>query len=183
MKPYPKFKKDLREEHLGDFTVANALARYEGLSREEICVLLQNLENRTAMGGHDLAALMNKQEKIQREQFGFDLDEMSLTDIANHLMQTKQHLADEVTETLNALGGNQYGKAAWKYWKKDHAKVANLGLDDLSEEEYDDLVGEVADCMIFALNIAFFCGVHGYALAAAIRDKQDINIVRQENGY
>lgn len=183
MTPYPSFKKNLRKDPPSDFLTANALARFEGLSREEICLLLQNLENRTAMGRHDLSRLMQRQDKIQREQFGFDVDDMSLTDIAGHIMQTKQHLADEVTETLNALGGEKYGKAAWKYWKQDHAKVAELTLDDLTEDEYEELVGEVADVMIFALNIAFFCGVSGYALAHAIYDKQDVNIIRQEQGY
>lgn len=184
MSTYESFKKNLRANPPSDFMVACATARYENLPREEICALLYNLENRTSMDRTNLVNIMNAQGDMQANQFGFDLDDMSLTDVANHIMQTKQHLADEITETLNALGGEQFGKGAWKYWKKaDHKAAAKATLDNLTEDEYDELEGEVADVIIFALNIAFFCGVSGFDLAHAIRTKQEINIDRQKSGY
>ena len=155
---------------------------FKDFTREELERYALKLRNQTRGGKDSFSGLMKRQEAIQREQFGFDCDDFDLTEIAAKVMITQQHLQDEITEVLTALGG-EHGKSAWKHWKSDHAKCKELKLDDLTHAQHDELVGEVADVMIFAMNIAVQCGISGYALAHEIETKQDINVERQENGY
>lgn len=107
---------------------------------------------------------------------------MSLTEISVEIMKQQQYLLDEITETLTALGG-KHGKAAWKAWKADHEKVAEMKLNDLTTTEKDELTGECADVMIFALNIMALCGMEWGSLIEAVESKQRENISRWESGY
>ena len=164
------------------FVAQVAKDRVGQMSREELEVYALRLSNQTMNGKDSLVQITRTQERIQREEFGFDVDDYSLNELATKIMETKQHLDDEITEVLTALGG-EYGKAAWKYWKADHKKTAMLKLDDLAEHEWEELCDEVADVMIFGLNIAIQCGVSGYALSESIRRKQEVNVERQRTGY
>lgn len=106
----------------------------------------------------------------------------TLTTVANEVMKQKQFLDDEVTEVLTAIGG-ELGKSAWKSWKSDHGKAAITPMANLSRQEHDDLVGECADVMIFAMNIAIHCGIDARDLAKEIELKQEENVERWNNQY
>ncbi len=164
------------------FVSAVAKNTFQEMSREELELYALRLRNKTGDGRDTFTGMLDNQQRIQREHFGFDCDDFSLTELATKIMETKQHLDDEITEVLTALGGD-YGKAAWKHWKADHKKCSELCLDDLEEHLFEEVTGEVADVMIFAMNIAVQCGVNGYELAQAIAEKQAINEERQTNGY
>jgi len=164
------------------FMASLAADTFKDHTRAELETYALKIRNKTRGGRDSFSGLIKRQAAIQREQFGYDCDDYDLTQIATKIMETQQHLQDEITEVLTALGGD-YGKAAWKHWKADHAKCKELKIDDLTHAQHDELVGEVADVMIFAMNIAVQLGISGYSLAHEIEMKQDINVERQENGY
>lgn len=123
--------------------------------------------------------------EVQREwqkYWGVEPAADSLVEVCDNVMRTKQYLDDEISEVLTAVGG-KLGKAAWKSWKADHKAADNVGLESLSAEEREELVGEVADVMIFAMNVGIHCGVGGKELLTAIREKQRVNLDRWQNGY
>ena len=167
---------------MAEFLDGLAADKFKNMSRNELERAHLKLKNETQDGATSLTTILKRQTEIQRTEFDYDPDDFSLNEIADEVMKTQQYLQDEITEVLTALGG-RFGKAAWKHWKADHARTGRMGLDDLTEDEYLDLIGECADVMIFAMNIAVQCGVNGYDLGTAIYKKQEENVERQKTGY
>jgi hypothetical protein len=83
-----------------------------------------------------LGLIYNKQKELQT-RYGFDFTNWTLKQIADFWMVNKHALADELNEMFDALGGvnDGIGSAAWKYWKKDNAKAADMKISDLSESD------------------------------------------------
>ncbi len=126
--------------------------------------------------------VMTEQARIQIRHQGIDPSRMSITERADEIMRQQQYLLDEITEVLTALGG-PYEKASWKKWKANHENLQNMGLGDLQESEFQEVIEECADVAIFAMNIFALCSVNPNALLQVIDRKQKVNLQRWESGY
>lgn len=69
-------------------------------------------------------------------------------------------IQDEFQELLEAIGGEKYKSASWKWWKKDNKEFLDQNLKIiLSEEEKEELKFEVIDLLHFYLNFAVLSSI------------------------
>lgn len=130
-----------------------------------------------------LAMQKSLQEKIMGKYFCHK--ENSLASIADFFMKNKHALEDEISETIDAIGGinNGVGSAAWKWWKSNHHVAQVLTLDDLSEEDMLELKYEITDQFHFFMNQMVKIGMTADELASMYVAKNKENFDRLERGY
>jgi hypothetical protein len=131
-----------------------------------------------------LGLIYNKQKELQT-RYGFDFTDWTLKQIADFWMVNKHALADELNEMFDALGGvnDGIGSAAWKYWKKDNAKAADMKISDLSESDKLELYYEWIDGLHFFMNFGISMGMTSEDIVNLYMAKQKENHDRQDRGY
>ena len=131
-----------------------------------------------------LGFIYNKQVELQ-QRLGFDFRDLTLKQIADFWMVNKHAMSDELNEMFDALGGidDGIGAAAWKYWKQDNKKAAQMKISDLSENDRLELFYEWIDGLHFYLNFAISMGMTSKDIVNLYAAKQAENINRQQNGY
>ena len=116
---------------------------------------------------------------------GFNSPDNSLASIADFFIKNKHALEDEISETIDAIGGinDGVGSAAWKWWKADHNKVYETTLSDLSPEGLLELKYEIVDQFHFFMNQMAKIGMSANELASMYVAKNKENFDRLERGY
>lgn len=110
----------------------------------------------------------------------------SIASVARFLLGNKHALEDELSETMDALGGihDGFGPAAWKWWKKDNKGIMeNMVIADLSDRDTKELKMEVVDQFHFFMNQMIKIGMTGSELYSMYKSKNAENFNRQNNGY
>lgn len=132
-----------------------------------------------------LADILNHQNKMQREVYGYKYEEMTLADIMNYWHMNNHAMIDEIHEATDALGGirDGDGSAIWKKWKKAHYKYKGLKISDLTPGDLKELHMEIVDILHFFCNMAGSVGLdaptmYNYYFAKAMENKE-----RQLRGY
>lgn len=131
-----------------------------------------------------LGFIYNKQVELQ-QRLGFDFKDLTLKQIADFWMVNKHAMSDELNEMFDALGGidDGIGAAAWKYWKQDNKKAAQMKISDLSESDRLELFYEWIDGLHFYLNFAISMGMTSKDIVNLYAAKQAENLERQQRGY
>lgn len=131
-----------------------------------------------------LGFIYNKQVELQKK-LGFDFKDLTLKEIADFWMVNKHAMSDELNEMFDALGGidDGIGAAAWKYWKQDNKKAAQMKISDLSESDRLELFYEWIDGLHFYLNFAISMGMTSKDIVNLYAAKQAENLERQKRGY
>lgn len=136
-----------------------------------------------------LADVLNMQAELQKmlqDKHGHkNFKDMTLSDIVQFWYVNTHALNDEVHEAFDALGGikDGIGSASWKTWKKDNAKMSEMTLSDLSEDDYKELLMEVVDMFHFFMNFWISIGGTPEALYNMYMAKNKENHERQKRGY
>lgn len=125
----------------------------------------------------------NLQEKLMGPGFASKFN--SLAHVAEFFMKNKHALEDEISETIDAIGGisSTVGPAAWKWWKKNHQLAHELTLEDLTAEDMLELKYEIVDQFHFFMNQMVKIGMTANELASMYVAKNKENFDRQERGY
>lgn len=131
--------------------------------------------------------MLAMQTLLQKKLMGenFDSPNNSLSSIALFFLGNKHALEDEISETIDAIGGinDGIGSAAWKWWKKDHMKAHELTLADLSPEDMLEFKYEIVDQFHFFMNQMVIIGMSADELASMYVAKNKENFDRNERGY
>lgn len=129
--------------------------------------------------------IFNMQKELQEKNYGYSFRDMSMGQLVAFLFMNKHALEDEMSETMDAVGGihDGIGNAAWKPWKKDNEKVYHMSIHDLSERDRKELLMEIVDQFHFFMNQAVACGFTGSDIANAYIAKNKENWERQKRGY
>jgi len=141
-----------------------------------------------------LQEMLNLQKKLQKhiakskpeyqKLFGKDLGpKMTVTNMALFFMFQNQSMLDEQQEELEAIGGERFGNASWKYWKKDHKNAQSLRFIDLSPEEILEAKYEWIDSWHFMMNKAIALGLTSQEITNLYFAKNAENIRRQNENY
>lgn len=136
-------------------------------------------------GTEDTLGLLLESQRNFQTRLGFDFNGMTLKQIAEFWMVNKHAMTDELNEMFDALGGIEdgIGSAAWKYWKSDNSKAADMTIDDLSEKDRLELYYEWIDGLKFYLNFAISIGLVSKDMVNLFMSKSAENYSRQERGY
>ena len=131
-----------------------------------------------------LGLVYNKQIELQ-SRLGFNFENWTLKEIADFWCVNKHAMSDELNEMFDALGGVNDGiaSAAWKYWKKDNAKAADMTVADLSEADRLELFYEWIDGLHFYMNFAISIGMTAEDIVNLYMAKNAENHDRQNRGY
>lgn len=148
---------------------------------------MANKDNTLAHLGQDkidapaLTRMFELQKDLQ-DRLGSWGNNPTIGDVADFCMFNKHALEDELSEFMDALGGND-GNAGWKKWKSKHSEVKNKTLSDLSNEELLELKYEFVDIMHFVINFALIIGMDAEEVAGMYLLKNKENNNRQDNSY
>lgn len=136
-------------------------------------------------GTDDTFGLIYRKQKELQARLGFDFTGWTLKQIADFWMVNKHALSDELNEMFDSLGGvnDGIGSAAWKYWKKDNAKAADMKVEDLSEADRLELYYEWIDGLHFYMNFAISIGMTPKDVVNLYMAKNSENHDRQNRGY
>jgi dimeric dUTPase (all-alpha-NTP-PPase superfamily) len=131
-----------------------------------------------------LGLLVEKQRELQK-RLGFNFEGWTLKEIADFWMVNKHAMSDELNEMFDALGGINDGiaSAAWKYWKSDNKKAAEMKISDLSDSDKLELYYEWIDGLHFYLNFAISIGLSSKDIVNLYMAKNAENHDRQNRGY
>lgn len=131
-----------------------------------------------------LGMVFNKQKELQA-RLGFDFKDWTIKEISDFWLANKHAMSDELGEMFDALGGinDGIGNAAWKYWKKDNAKAADMKISDLTEADRLELFYEWIDGLHFYMNFAISIGMTPKDVVNLYMSKNAENHDRQERGY
>lgn len=131
-----------------------------------------------------LGLVYNKQIELQ-SRLGFNFENWTLKEIADFWCVNKHAMSDELNEMFDALGGVNDGiaSAAWKYWKKDNVKAADMTVADLSEADRLELFYEWIDGLHFYMNFAISIGMKAEDIVNLYMAKNAENHDRQNRGY
>lgn len=146
--------------------------------------LTEKYENVT----HHLTALMELQKDIQENVYGYDFEALAngpMKDLREFWDWNYHAIQDELREAYDALGGIHDGikNAAWKPWKKDHAKMKDMKLSEMSERDLKELKFELVDLQHFVFNMMISIGMDAKDLYEYYWSKNMENRARQERGY
>lgn len=132
-----------------------------------------------------LADILEHQNDMQQNVYGYDYSTMSLRDIMNYWHMNNHAMIDEIHEATDALGGikDGDGSAIWKKWKSAYESFSDKTIDDLSAEDLKELHMEIVDILHFFMNMAGSVKLdaqtmYNYYFAKAAENKR-----RQEEGY
>lgn len=135
----------------------------------------------------DWDKVFEMQLSLQKRIMGpdFDSQDNSLQNVADFFIKNKHALEDELSETIDAIGGihDGIGSAAWKWWKKDNDFADSATLRNLSERDRLELAFEIVDQMHFLINQFVKLGITGSQAYSLYMSKNAENFNRQENGY
>jgi len=135
----------------------------------------------------DLDLLIQMQTKLQLKiDPEFNNPTESIASIARFLLGNKHALEDEISETMDALGGihDGFGSAAWKWWKKDNKGIMEeMTINELSDRDKIELKMEIVDQFHFFMNQMIKVGMTGSELFSMYMAKNEENHNRQNNGY
>ena len=136
-------------------------------------------------GAQDTFGLIYNKQKELQERLGFDFTGWTLKQIADFWMVNKHAMSDELNEMFDALGGINDGiaSAAWKYWKQNNAKAAEMTVADLTEEDRLELFYEWIDGLHFYMNFAISIGMTSKDVVNLYMAKNAENHDRQNRGY
>jgi hypothetical protein len=136
-------------------------------------------------GTNDTFGLIYNKQKELQTRYGFDFSGWTLKEIADFWMVNKHALSDELNEMFDSLGGvkDGIGSAAWKYWKGDNKKAAEMKVSDLSESDKLELFYEWIDGLHFYMNFAISMGMTSKDIINLYMAKNAENHDRQERGY
>ena len=131
-----------------------------------------------------LGLIVEKQRELQK-RLGFNFEGWTLKEIADFWMVNKHAMSDELNEMFDALGGINDGiaSAAWKYWKSDNKKAAEMKISDLSDSDKLELYYEWIDGLHFYLNFAISIGLSSKDIVNLYMAKNAENHDRQNRGY
>jgi hypothetical protein len=131
--------------------------------------------------------ILDMQKSLQlRIDPNFDNPNESIASVARFLLGNKHALEDELSETMDALGGihDGFGPAAWKWWKKDNKGIMeNMTIKELTERDTIELKMEIVDQFHFFMNQMIKVGMTGSELYSMYKSKNAENFNRQNNGY
>lgn len=133
----------------------------------------------------EMDALFEMQKTLQEKTYGYNFDQMNLGHLVSFLLMNKHALEDEMSETMDAVGGihDGIGNAAWKPWKTDNVLVNSMSIKDLSQRDRKELMFEIVDQLHFFINQAIACGFTGSDIMNGYIAKNKENIERQKRGY
>lgn len=136
-------------------------------------------------GANDTFGLIYDKQKELQTRYGFDFSEWTLKQIADFWMVNKHAMSDELNEMFDSLGGvkDGIGSAAWKYWKRDNKKAAEMKISDLTESDKLELFYEWIDGLHFFMNFAISMGMTSKDIINLYMAKNSENHQRQERGY
>ncbi len=145
------------------------------------------IEDAYSKSSDTLGDLMNLQKSIQENVYGYNFEEIqsSLKNLLEFWKWNSLAINSEMNEAFDALGGikDGIGNAAWKPWKKDHAKINSMKLSDLSESDLKELKMETVDLQHFLYNLMLSIGMTPEELYNYYIAKNNENINRQKRGY
>ena len=135
----------------------------------------------------DWDKVFNMQLSLQKRIMGDDFDSQSntLANVADFFLKNKHALEDELSETIDAIGGihDGIGSAAWKWWKKDNAEAEVRTLHSLSDRDRLELAMEITDQLHFLINEYVKLGITGSQAFSLYMAKNKENFDRQDRGY
>lgn len=159
-------------------------------------LVIEDKYNQLKTEGKDPLQVMIDMQKSLQEDLYFPTAEhesyqslkfrdFNLRQAKDFLLMNEHALVDELHEMMDALGGIKDGisSAAWKPWKKDHKKITDIKLKDLSEGDLKELKMEAIDAWHFFMNILCTLNVSAEELTNYYFSKNKENIARQERGY
>lgn len=167
-----------------------------GNNRAKAIQLLKQLKERERMANRDnklsklkynkvhsddLQLLLDKQMELQ-QRLGYDLKNMTISEVAMYCIYNKHCLEDELGEFMDALGGPA-GNAAWKTWKASHEEMKKMKINELDDDCIIELKYEAIDILHFILN--FFNAIQmdsGDVMGMYLAKNQE-NHDRQERKY
>lgn len=129
--------------------------------------------------------IFSLQKELQEKTYGYKFSEMSMKELVQFLLLNKHSLEDEMSETMDAIGGihDGIGSAAWKPWKKDNGFTPAMSIEDLTTRDKKELLMELVDQFHFFMNQIVACGFTGSDLVNGYLSKREENIRRQKDGY
>ena len=136
-------------------------------------------------GANDTFGLIYDKQKELQTRYGFDFSNWTLKQIADFWMVNKHAMSDELNEMFDSLGGvkDGIGSAAWKYWKGDNKKAAEMKISDLTESDKLELFYEWIDGLHFFMNFAISMGMTSKDIINLYMAKNSENHQRQQRGY
>lgn len=130
-----------------------------------------------------LGECLRIQKDSQENVYGFDYDNMSLYDIGKFWMENNTAMISETAELMDALGGSEYGSAAWKHWKSKNKDLKDIKLKDLSPDDLRELHFEIIDIFHFFMNYAISAGLDSKLFYNLFMAKNKENRDRQLRNY
>jgi hypothetical protein len=124
---------------------------------------LTDVLRRRVTGVLDL--LLNKQERAQRAVYGHDPGALKGEQLIEYIRLNVLAATDELHEVLRETG--------WKTWRKEDYGFVNRAR----------YIDELADVLLFFLNLCLAQRVTGRELAVALAKKWRLNASRQKAGY
>lgn len=109
-------------------------------------------------GVSDIQSLMDIQSKFQ-------------TLVGNHNLHGNIDFIRDQTLALIAEVTEAMNETPWKSWKRQQA---------FNEEKF---VEELVDCQLILLNLVLSSGISASHFVEACKQKQEINVARQKDGY
>lgn len=142
-------------------------------------------KQRDAAAPCTLGEIMTVQANTQRLVYGYDFQNMTLSELMSFWHMNNHAMIDEIHEATDALGGinDGSGNAIWKRWKADHPKYKNLKFSDLSESDQLECKYEVIDMLHFFMNYAISIGMTPAEMYNMYMAKNEENRARQARGY
>lgn len=135
----------------------------------------------------DWDKVFEMQLSLQKRIMGEDFDSQNntLANVVDFFIKNKHALEDELSETIDAVGGihDGMGSSAWKWWKKDHGMADVRALSVLSEKDRLELAFEITDQLHFLINQFVKIGITGSQAFSLYMAKNKENFDRQERGY
>lgn len=129
--------------------------------------------------------IFDLQKELQENTYGYKFNDMTMTRLVQFLLMNKHALEDEMSETMDAVGGihDGIGPAAWKPWKKENQHTDSMCIRDLSKRDRQELLMEIVDQFHFFMNQVVSCGFTGSDLVNGYLAKRGENIRRKNEGY
>jgi hypothetical protein len=147
----------------------------------------KNLEVRDYYGNSTthLHDILEHQNKMQKEVYGYQYDKMSLADLRSFWHMNEHAMVDEMHEAFDALGGigDNHGSAIWKRWKKAHTNYKDMTIRDLTPNDLKELHMELVDMLHFFMNYAGSVGLDAKTMYNYYFAKAEENEQRQKRGY
>lgn len=132
-----------------------------------------------------LGELLKLQKTIQTAVYGVDFAEVQQTlgSLKSFINDQDEAIRDEFRELASAVGGEAFGSAVWKKWKKDHKRAQATPFSSMSESDLLELQYELIDILHFVFNIAIAIKLDSRKIYAMYHAKNKENIDRQKRGY